>query len=417
VSAGRRANGEGSIYPYRDGMFAAYVWVSAPDGKRRRKYVYGATRELVHTKWLELHRVAAVGPVSTTTPTLSEYMTYWLREVVAPSLKPKTAETYEMHHRLYIERGLGRKRLDRIIVRDVRTWLNRLAEQCQCCEQGKDAARPEENRRCCAVGECCEQRLSRRTVLDVRAVLRSALSNAMAEELITRNVATGIKMPRLRTRTIQPWSVEEARRFLESARNERDPFYPAYVLILVLGLRRGEMLGLTWPMVNLDTAEVEIRYGLQRIGGRLVHGETKTQASDALLPLPDICSTALRLQEKSQAEAKAAAGPFWVNSGYVFSTRDGLPIDPRNFHRAFKTRCVKAGVRPLPVHGTRHTCGSLLATLDVHPRVAMQILRHSKIAVTMEIYTHIPSELTRNALHKLGDSLDELTSSRPSRLV
>jgi len=91
-------------------------------------------------------------------------------------------------------------------------------------------------------------------------------------ERITRNVATGIKMPRLRTRTIQPWSVEEARRFLESARNERDPFYPAYVLILVLGLRRGEMLGLTWPMVNLDTAEVEIRYGLQRIGGRLVHG-------------------------------------------------------------------------------------------------------------------------------------------------
>lgn len=70
---------------------------------------------------------------------------------------------------------------------------------------------------------------------------------------------------------------------------------------------------------------------------------------------------------------------------------------------------VSGGVRPLPVHGTRHTCGSLLAALDVHPRVAMQILRHSKIAVTMEIYTHIPSELTREALHKLGDSLDGLT--------
>jgi len=110
VSAGRRANGEGSIYPYRDGMFAAYVWVSTPDGKRRRKYVYGKTRESVHTKWLELHRVAAVGPVSTKTPTLSEYMTYWLREVVTPNLKPKTAETYAMHNRLYIEPGLGSKR-------------------------------------------------------------------------------------------------------------------------------------------------------------------------------------------------------------------------------------------------------------------------------------------------------------------
>jgi integrase len=115
------------------------------------------------------------------------------------------------------------------------------------------------------------------------------------------------------------------------------------------------MLGLTGSMVNLDASKVEIRYGLQRIGGRLVHGETKTIASDVLLPLPDICGTALRLQQKSQTEAKAAARLFWVDSGYVFSTRDGLPVDPRNFHRAFKNRCVKAGVPPLPVHGTRNT--------------------------------------------------------------
>ena len=60
------------------------------------------------------------------------------------------------------------------------------------------------------------------------------------------------------------------------------------------------------------------------------------------------------------------------------------------------------------MHDTRHTCGSLLAALDVHPRVAMQILRHSKIAVTMEVYSHIPSDVTREALRKLGDQLDDL---------
>ena len=65
-----------------------------------------------------------------------------------------------------------------------------------------------------------------------------------------------------------------------------------------------------------------------------------------------------------------------------------------------KARSAKAGVRAIPVHGTRHTCGSLLAALDVHPRVASLILRHSKIALTMEIYTHIPSDLTRTALHR-----------------
>jgi hypothetical protein len=79
-----------------------------------------------------------------------------------------------------------------------------------------------------------------------------------------------------------------------------------------------------------------------------------------------------------------------------------MPIEPRNFSRSFDARIGKANVSRITVHGTRKTCGSLLATLDVHPRVAMQILRHSKIAVTMEIYTEVPSADTREALRKLG---------------
>jgi integrase len=84
----------------------------------------------------------------------------------------------------------------------------------------------------------------------------------------------------------------------------------------------------------------------------------------------------------------------------------GTPIEPRNFSRSFDRRVEKAHVSKITVHGTRKTCGSLLATLDVHPRVAMQILRHSKIAVTMEIYTQIPSASTRDALKKLGQWLE-----------
>ncbi|WP_373365903.1 tyrosine-type recombinase/integrase, partial [Streptomyces fradiae] len=77
----------------------------------------------------------------------------------------------------------------------------------------------------------------------------------------------------------------------------------------------------------------------------------------------------------------------------------------RNFNRTFTDRSGKAGVRRIRLHDTRHTCGSLLAALDVHPRIAMQILRHSKIAVTMEVYTHVPSEATRKALRKLRKHL------------
>lgn len=401
----RRGRGEGSIYPYR-GHFAAYVWVTAPDGRRERKYVYGQTREEAHAAWLKLHQAAARGPVAVRTPLVSGYLAYWLQEVVTPTLKPKTAETYAMHVRLYIDPALGAKRLDKLTVRDVRQWLNELGASCQCCAQGKDAARPPSQRRCCALGDCCEQQLSRRTVQDIRAVLRSALNTAITDEFLTKNVAEGIKLPSVRRRRVRPWSVEEARQFLVNARACGDPFYPAYVLMLVLGLRRGELLGLRWPMVDLDRAEIDVLYGLQRIAGRLVNGQTKTPDSDATLPLPEICVTALRLQATNQDRWRSAVGPMWTDSGYVVTTHDGMPMDPRNFYRSFQKRCLQAGVRQIPVHGTRHTCGSLLAALDVHPRVAMQILRHSKIDITMDIYTHVPSDLTRVALRKLGDQLD-----------
>lgn len=124
-----------------------------------------------------------------------------------------------------------------------------------------------------------------------------------------------------------------------------------------------------------------------------------------MLPLPDICLTALRLRQKEQQAAKERAEDLWTESDMVFTTRYGTPVEPRNFTREFDRRCERAGVRRIRVHDTRHTCASLLAALDVHPRIAMQILRHSEIAVTMEVYTHVPSADTRRALRKLGKAL------------
>nr|WP_277349624.1 hypothetical protein [Planosporangium thailandense] len=115
-----RANGEGSIFPYRNG-FAAYVWVTKPDGKRTRKYVYGKTREDVHNKWIKLQADARKGPVATKVPTVASFLDYWLREVVKPNLAPATYVYYEMFTRLYLVPGLGSKRLDRLQVREVQT--------------------------------------------------------------------------------------------------------------------------------------------------------------------------------------------------------------------------------------------------------------------------------------------------------
>ncbi|RSM93958.1 site-specific integrase [Nonomuraea sp. WAC 01424] len=351
-----RANNEGSIFPYKNG-WAGYVWVTTPEGNKTRKWAYGKTREETHEKWLKLHEQARRGPVATKHETVTAFLTL-----------------------------------------------------CACCDQRKDHKRPEHKRRCCSIGKCCKGYLSRSSIAGIRRVLRSVLGHALREELVTRNVASLTTLPsasktkKKRQNTV--WTVDEARRFLEHLREVEDPLYAAYVLILVLGLRRGEVLGLTWDSVDLVGEQLWISHQLTRVGGRLLHRHTtKTEDSTASLPLFGLCVSALRHRQRVQEEARKMAGDAWTTSDMMFTTRTGTPIEPRNFNRAFETHCRRAGVPRIRVHNTRHTCASLLAALDVHPRVAMRILRHSQISMTMDVYTQIPSPETRKALDRLNKSL------------
>lgn len=246
-------------------------------------------------------------------------------------------------------------------------------------------------------------------ITGLRACLRAALSRAIAEDLITRNPAVPVSVPsaRQRKRKVQAWSSEEARRFLESARADDDTLFAAYVLVLVLGLRKGEVLGMVWDDLDLDAGEVTLGLQLQRVGRQLLHRQTKTETSDDVtLPLVDVCVTALRHRRQQQHVAKEKAGEAWQSGDFVFTTKFGTPIEPRNFNRSWDTRCRNAGVRKITVHDGRRTCGTLLADLDVHPRVAMAILRHARIDITMKIYTLVSDERTRAALKRLGESLD-----------
>jgi integrase len=151
--------------------------------------------------------------------------------------------------------------------------------------------------------------------------------------------------------------------------------------------------------------ELAVRWQVQRVRRELLRRETKTEASDATLPLPALCVTALRLRARRQSGDREAAGAAWQGDGLVFTGTLGAPLDPRTVNRVFSARCGKAGVQRITVHDARRTCASLLADLDVHPRVAMEILRHADFAVTMEIYTKVSSQQTRDALKRLGESL------------
>ena len=148
---------------------------------------------------------------------------------------------------------------------------------------------------------------------------------------------------------------------------------------------------------------------LQRVRRSLLYRETKTEASDAWLPMPDIVAAALRIRRTQQDREREAAGEIWQQTNampsLIFTGRYGTPIYPRTLNRKFTARCDAAGVRRLTVHDARHTRATLLVDLDVHPRVIMRILRHTDQAVTMEIYANASSTATREALRRLGDIL------------
>jgi integrase len=351
-------------------------------------------------------------PMTTTSPTVSQYLAGWLADVVEPNLEPATYAYYETMTRLYIVPALGAKRLDRLQVDDVQAWLGRLAMVCQCCAQGKDAARPAGQQRCCATGACCGDFPSRRTLLAARNTLRAALYQAKTSDgLVTKNVAAMVTVrnqSKRQRRGGSAWSIEEAAQFLQSARDDDDPLYAAYVLVLVNGLRKGEVLGLTWSAVDLDGGELETGWQLQRVRRELIHGRRGTAEGTGTLPMPDICVAALQVRRDEQAATREQAGSRWHHRDLVFTTRWGTPVEPRNFNRSFDARCTKAGVPRIRVHDARRTCAALLNALDMHPQVTTRILRHAQVAMTLKSCADGPEDVTRTALKKLGEALGGL---------
>ncbi|NIL59722.1 hypothetical protein [Salinispora arenicola] len=141
---------------------------------------------------------------------------------------------------------------------------------------------------------------------------------------------------------------------------------------------------------------------LQWVRGKLLHRATKTEESDTPLPLPAICVTALQHRHQQTEGRQGESREAWHDTGMIFTTRFGLPVESRNFNRSYDSRIARADVPKITVHYAPRTCGSLLVDLDVHPRIAMAVLRHADSSITMEIYSQVSSKATREALRKLG---------------
>ncbi|MFC7967611.1 tyrosine-type recombinase/integrase [Streptomyces cinereoruber] len=375
----RNPNGAGTITQRSDGRYQAAVYVLQPDGTRARKFAYGKTwAECDAKRRALLDKVDNGVPVPTRSMKLSEWLPYWLDNIVKPRRKKTTAAKYEVHVRLYLVPMLGSKRLESLGVADVRHFLVQL-----------------------------EKKTSAATAKESHRVLRTALTAACREELVSRNVATLVEPPTVAARELSPWSLDETLDFLAAAR--KDPLYAAFVLAIALGFRRGEVVGLRWENVDLDKREIRVRTQRQRVAGEVYEDDPKGRRRKQTLPLPAICVAPLRWQRLKQAAARERAGEKWTETGYVFTTRTGQPIEPRNLYRSFTRVAKNAGLRVVRLHDARHGTATLLTAAGVPPRVVMEILGHSQIAVTMNVYTHVVQDTQREAV----SHVDRLLRSRP----
>ncbi len=372
----RNANGEGSIWKRTDGRWVGATYAATNTGGRKRVYVYGKTRAEAREKLTALQRELDRGVrVPVENWTVQEYLEHWLRDVVKPNRAPKTHQGYELVVRRHIAPRIGRKKLRALSVQDVRRLVQELQDS---------GLRP-------------------RGVQYVHSTLRAGLQNAMRDELVTRNVAKLVQVPTPRYEVGRGLTPDQARTLLASAEDDR--LFALYVVAVYLGLRRGELLGLQWEHVDLDEETLQVVQTLQRVDGQLQLLPPKTRTSRRTIPLPDPVVEALRAHKVAQNKERLAAGERWTDSGMVFATTVGTPIEPDNLSRSwYKVRTVLGD--PLPrFHDLRHTCVTLLLTEGVAPHIVQQIVGHSAIDVTMTIYAHTSLDEKRKALRLLGDRL------------
>jgi integrase len=174
---------------------------------------------------------------------------------------------------------------------------------------------------------------------------------------------------------------------------------------LYLGLRRGELLGLRWEDIDLERGVLEVRRSLQRVGGRRQPVTPKTRTSRRTIPLLGICIDALRQQAERQDRDRELAGSEWADSGYVFTTTTGTPVEPDNLRRSWYPIREAAGLGPIRFHDLRHSCVTLLLDLGTAPHIVRDIVGHSDIDVTMTIYAHASLDEKRAALRRLDERL------------
>lgn len=392
----RRDKGEGSIRERKnaEGRVIGYegtVTVGIDGkGKQRRRSVSGKTKREVLDKLTALREQVRLNMVSTDTAlSVGQFLDEWA-VYKHGNTRPNTARSYTDTVRLHLKPELARSRLDKLTPLDVQRALKAMGDS------GKSA----------------------NTVKYALRVLRMALNQAVAWGYVPRNVAEVVEPPRVEKTDLTVWTAAQVVRFDSEAKGHR--LGAALMLAALTGLRRGEVLGLTWTDLDIESGTLQVRQQVVEVRevpqegragtgsrGRLALTLTlaplKTAASRRVIALSPGTLRLLEDHRTRQEADRLKGGAAWQNTGLIFTMPDGRMVFPHHLGEVFRALTVKAGLPPIRLHDLRHTAASLMIQRGTSPKVVSGHLGHTNVAFTLNTYTHLYDEQRRAAALDLGD--------------
>ena len=338
-------------------------------GKRRQQWytVKGtkkdAEREL-REKLRSLETGAYVKPQRTS---LGEYLRHWVDSYAMMHTSPRTAEGYQGIVNGYLIPALGGISLCELQPRHLEKYYADALSHGRLDGKGG---------------------LSARTLLHLHRILSQALSHAVKQGLLARNVAQAVVAPRPSRSQMATLSAAHVPKFLDAA--GKTPFYVLFYTGLYTGMRRGELLGLRWCDIDLGKATISVVQTLHRLsGGKFVIREPKSPHSRRLVALSPSVADLLRGYHAEQEAQKVLLGMRLTGEELVFAHPDGSPLDPSTVTHAFGKLIKKAGLPHIRFHDLRHTHATLMLKGGVHPKIVSERLGHASIGITLDTYSHV----------------------------
>jgi integrase len=362
------------------------------DGNWRRKAITRDSHRECAAWLAEVKSARQAHALPARTPTVAQWFETYLAEVAPHKVRTSTLSNYRRDFERHIRPAIGRVRLD-----------NHRPEQLSAFYADRLRAG-----------------LSAYGVRYLHAEIRRALNVAIRFGLVARNVATLVDPPALPHHEVDPLTVDEAKALVLAAKGDR--MEARWVVGLSLGLRQSEVLGLWWEDLDLVAGVLRVRRQLtlaRQSGEVLGFGPLKSARSSRTLALPRQLADLLRRHQERQNVERGEA-TTWQDPRLVFASTIGGPIDHRNDTRAFKALLVLAKIRcedveagggrervvpRVRLHDLRHTAASLLLAQGIPARVVMEVLGHSQIGVTMNIYSHVMPTQLAVAADAMGTAL------------